>query len=85
VKEMARDRLRGSTELRAAEARGGLQTSERKWLKISTPTTVHDRRYLHFELRMPYPRLDALSATLQEVDDAPHPLPTILSVVETKH
>jgi len=58
---MARDRLRGSTELRAAEARGGLQTSERKWLKISTPTT------------------------LQEVDDAPHPLPTILSVVETKH
>ena len=41
-------------------------------------------KHIHFEFKMPYPHLDALSVTLQKVDDAPHPLPAILSV-ETRH
>jgi len=34
---------------------------------------------------MPYLRLTALSAALQEVADTPHPLPVILSAVEKRH
>ena len=35
-------------------------------------------KHSHFEL-------NGLSAALQEVVDAPHPLPAILSMVETRH
>ena len=40
---------------------------------------------LHFELKMFYLCLKALVSALQEVFDAPHPFPAILSVVETRN
>ena len=42
-------------------------------------------KHSRFDLSMPYLRLNVLSAAFQEVADAPHPLPAILNVVETRH
>jgi len=42
-------------------------------------------KHSRFDLSMPYLRLNVLSAALQEVADAPHPLPAILDVVEKRH
>jgi len=42
-------------------------------------------KHSRFDLSMPYLRLNVLSAALQEVADAPHPLPAILDVVEERH
>ena len=38
-----------------------------------------------FELKMPYLRLNTISAAFQEVADNPHLLSAMLNVVETRH
>jgi len=79
--------LRGGTGLGAAEAGGGVADLRKESDKMlarllrSTETGKH----LHFELKMPYLRLNAPSAASQAVADAPHPQPAILSVVGTRH
>jgi len=47
-------------------------------------TTAHDRINSRSELKVPSLHLNALSAALQEVADAPHSLPEILRMVETR-
>jgi len=42
-------------------------------------------KHSRFDLDMPHLRLNALSAALKEVPDAPHPFPAILNVVEKRH
>jgi len=42
-------------------------------------------KHSRFDLSIPDLRLNVLSAALQEVADAPHPLPAILDVVEKRH
>jgi len=42
-------------------------------------------KHSRFDLSIPYLRLNVLSAALQEVTDALHPLPAILDMVEKRH
>ena len=60
----------------------GLENSE--WQKISTPTMMTGK-HSPFELKMPYLRLNTISAAFQEVADTPHLLSAMLNVVETRH
>ena len=84
---MAMVALRGGTGLGAAEAGGGVADFRKGSGKMLTRLLRRKEtgKHLHFELKMPYLRLNAPSAALQEVADAPHPQPAILSVVGTSH
>ena len=69
-----------------AEAGGGvadLTTASGKRLVRLQRRTIG--KHSRFDLSMPYLCLNVLSAALQEVADALHPLPAILDVVEERH